>query len=74
MASTADEPEQPLDPAGEALCVGPSTTPSTPRAQRPGVSAALFEGGLAASLGDEAAGLMVRRPGGDGRHRISGRR
>ncbi|MGW1281359.1 replication-relaxation family protein [Streptomyces tsukubensis] len=39
MASTADEPKQPLDQTGEAPSVDPSITPSTPRTQRPGVSA-----------------------------------
>lgn len=39
MASTADEPEQTPDQAGEAPSVDPSVTPSTPRRQRSGVSA-----------------------------------
>lgn len=39
MASTADEPEQPLDRTGEAPSVDPSITPSAPRRQGPGVSA-----------------------------------
>ncbi|WP_435192092.1 replication-relaxation family protein [Streptomyces sp. bgisy126] len=39
MASTADEPERPLDPAGQTPSVDPSITPSTPRRRKPGVSA-----------------------------------
>ncbi|WP_306324778.1 hypothetical protein [Streptomyces venezuelae] len=39
MASTADEPEQPLDPAGQAPSVDPSITPSALRRQKPGASA-----------------------------------
>lgn len=39
MASTADEPEQPFDPAGQAPSVDPSITPSALRRQKPGISA-----------------------------------
>lgn len=39
MASTADDPEQPLDRTGETPSVDPSITPSAPRRQHSGVSA-----------------------------------
>ncbi|MEV3972853.1 hypothetical protein AB0K68_32695 [Streptomyces sp. NPDC050698] len=39
MASTADEPEQHLDPTAEAPSVDPSINPSAPRRQKLDVSA-----------------------------------
>ncbi|MEV5177622.1 replication-relaxation family protein [Streptomyces flaveolus] len=39
MASTADEPEQPLDRTGQAPSADPSITPSAPRRQGPDVPA-----------------------------------